>query len=55
MDRELALIMQKAISDNENLSTLLNAAREEHPLRDRTGLKGTAWDTENTPAYAERD
>lgn len=47
--------MQKAISENESLSTLLNAAREEHPLRDRTGLKGTVWDTENAPANAERD
>nr|XP_031864420.1 uncharacterized protein CI109_000334 [Kwoniella shandongensis]KAA5531492.1 hypothetical protein CI109_000334 [Kwoniella shandongensis] len=36
--------LKKAIAQNESLSTLLEQAREEHPLRSQDGLAGTTWD-----------
>lgn len=35
---------QRAIKDNDSLSTLLEQARDEHPLRSQEGLAGTPWD-----------
>jgi hypothetical protein len=35
---------QNAIAQNQNLTTLLEQAREDHPLRSQEGLQGTAWD-----------
>jgi hypothetical protein len=35
---------QKAIAQNTSLSTLLEQARDEHPLKSQDGLGGTAWD-----------
>lgn len=43
----LAHTLQKAIAQNTNLTTLLDQAREEHPLHTMTGLEGTAWDPNN--------
>lgn len=40
---------QKAVRQNQNLSTLLEQARQEHPLRDQSGLKGTVWDADYKP------
>lgn len=37
---------QKAIAQNTSLSTLLEQARDEHPLASQEGLSGTAWDPE---------
>jgi hypothetical protein len=37
---------QKAIAQNTSLSTLLEQARDEHPLASQEGLAGTAWDPE---------
>ncbi|WRT64953.1 uncharacterized protein IL334_001894 [Kwoniella shivajii] len=37
--------LKKAIAQNESLSTLLETAREEHPLGSLDGLKGTPWDS----------
>ncbi|KAL1413109.1 hypothetical protein Q8F55_000858 [Vanrija albida] len=39
--------LRKAISANPNLTTLLDQAREEHPLHTMDGLEGTAWDPNN--------
>lgn len=38
---------QKAIGENENLTQLLDQARDEHPLHRMDGLEGTAWDPTN--------
>lgn len=46
--------MQRGIEANTSLSELLNAARTEHPLRDRSNLEGTPWDTTGIPKGAER-
>jgi len=35
---------QQAISENQSLSTLLEQARDEHPLRDLEEIKGSVWD-----------
>jgi TRIAP1/MDM35 family protein len=40
----VADISQKAIGENQNLTQLLNQAREEHPLHSMDGLEGTPWD-----------
>ncbi|WWC67769.1 uncharacterized protein I206_101681 [Kwoniella pini CBS 10737] len=37
--------LKKAIIQNESLSSLLETAREEHPLGNLDGLKGTPWDS----------
>ncbi|KAK4688370.1 TRIAP1/MDM35 family protein, partial [Tremellales sp. Uapishka_1] len=42
--REYQHCLKRAIAENQNLSTLLEQAREEHPLRSQDGLRGTAWD-----------
>ena len=39
-------LMQKAIAANSNLSSLLDQARREHPLRDMDHLDGTPWSKE---------
>ncbi|GMK53996.1 hypothetical protein CspeluHIS016_0105820 [Cutaneotrichosporon spelunceum] len=36
--------LRKAIEDNQNLTQLLDQARDEHPLHTMDGLEGTAWD-----------
>jgi TRIAP1/MDM35 family protein len=38
------LHQQKAIAGNQNLTQLLEQARDEHPLHRMDGLEGTAWD-----------
>jgi cytochrome c556 len=43
---ESAADVQKAIAQNTSLSTLLEQARDEHPLASQEGLTGTAWDPE---------
>ncbi|RXK40077.1 hypothetical protein M231_02717 [Tremella mesenterica] len=42
--REYQSCLKVAIKQNASLSTLLDQAREEHPLHDLVGLRGTAWD-----------
>nr|ODN87936.1 hypothetical protein L203_03140 [Cryptococcus depauperatus CBS 7841] len=42
--------LKRAIRKNENLSTLLEQAREEHPLKSMEKLAGTAWDPKTNPA-----
>ncbi|KAK8858793.1 hypothetical protein IAR55_003023 [Kwoniella newhampshirensis] len=42
---EYQACLKKAIAQNESLSTLLEQAREEHPLRSQDGLAGTTWDS----------
>ncbi|WWC59426.1 uncharacterized protein I303_101982 [Kwoniella dejecticola CBS 10117] len=37
--------LKTAIAQNESLSTLLETAREEHPLGSLDGLTGTSWDS----------
>ncbi|OCF37498.1 hypothetical protein I316_00622 [Kwoniella heveanensis BCC8398] len=37
--------LKKSIAQNESLSALLETAREEHPLGNLDGLKGTPWDS----------
>ncbi|BEJ12207.1 hypothetical protein CspHIS471_0206670 [Cutaneotrichosporon sp. HIS471] len=36
--------LRKAIGDNQNLTQLLEQARDEHPLHRMDGLEGTTWD-----------
>ncbi|TXT15988.1 hypothetical protein VHUM_00491 [Vanrija humicola] len=45
--REYQGCLRKAIAANTNLTTLLDQAREEHPLHTMDGLEGTAWDPNN--------
>ncbi|KAL7420158.1 hypothetical protein Q5752_005124 [Cryptotrichosporon argae] len=40
--------LKTAIAKNENLSTLLEQARDDHPLHTMDGLQGTAWDPNGT-------
>ena len=44
MDVVSELISQGAVARNTSLTTLLEQAREEHPLASQEGLAGTAWD-----------
>ncbi|WVF69991.1 hypothetical protein IAT40_004776 [Kwoniella sp. CBS 6097] len=37
--------LKKSIAQNESLSALLETAREEHPLGNLDGLRGTPWDS----------
>jgi hypothetical protein len=43
-DDQMISNAQKAIEENPSLSTLLEQAREDHPLPRLDGLQGTAWD-----------
>ncbi|KLT45085.1 hypothetical protein CC85DRAFT_241470, partial [Cutaneotrichosporon oleaginosum] len=36
--------LRVTIADNQNLTQLLEQARDEHPLHRMDGLEGTAWD-----------
>jgi hypothetical protein len=40
----LTQLIQRAISDNTSLSTLLEQARDDHPLEGLDRLQGTPWD-----------
>ncbi|KAK1925829.1 hypothetical protein DB88DRAFT_485279 [Papiliotrema laurentii] len=42
--RQYKSCLTKAIEENPSLSTLLEQAREDHPLPRLDGLQGTAWD-----------
>ncbi|RSH88490.1 uncharacterized protein EHS24_001035 [Apiotrichum porosum] len=45
--KEYQACLKKAISANPNLTTLLEQARDDHPLHTMDGLEGTAWDPAN--------
>ncbi|ORX37198.1 hypothetical protein BD324DRAFT_625140 [Kockovaella imperatae] len=42
--------LQAAIEENQGLATLLEQARNDHPLTDLESLKGTIWDEETRPS-----
>lgn len=47
--REYQACLRKAIGANENLSSLLKQAQDEHPLLSQDGLQGGPWDPNHQP------
>lgn len=43
------LTLEKAIGQNQSLTTLLDQARTEHPLPNQQNLEGTPWDPQYRP------